>query len=217
MPHVSTEKKEEDTKHTQEATPVIVKIGGEEAKKPAIPPKKTPRKKRLRGIGAGRHSRLTEELLAEIREELEKGKPKEVVQKQLKIAGSTWRLWEGQNYGGFKDMVLSSRYAYMVRKAEEKSAQLLSYDIDPKNSRFTSIIQKEAEYLRSNLARGTYSTRTEVDGNNTITVQIASYLSKPRNLESVIDVSANEKTPLLGNPGEVDTPLNANEVGDDVV
>ena len=103
----------------------------------------------------GRPSKLTEEVLTEIRELLLCGRSEKEIIEELEIPRSTWFTWRHDNYEDFRTSVLDWRKEYKLSLADRVSDEiLLAPAVNEEGKADTSLLsikQKEAQFLRETL------------------------------------------------------------------
>lgn len=116
----------------------------------------------------GRPSKLTGEVLTEIRELLLCGRSEKEIIEELEIPRSTWFTWRHDNYEDFRTNVLDWRKEYKLSLADRVSDEiLLAPAVNEEGKADTSLLsikQKEAQFLRETLDKKQYSKRTEMSG-----------------------------------------------------
>lgn len=131
----------------------------------------------------GRPSQLTEELTLKIRAMVLEGKTYIDIQNELQINSNNWDTWVYKDYQGFRTSLNNWKKERLIKKAEKISDEILDLIVldnegktDPNLLR---IKQKEAEFIRSTLAKLDYSTKTETEQTGTIQVNVTNYTTLP--------------------------------------
>ena len=125
---------------------------------------------------AGRKSGLTENLTLKIQGLVLAKVEYKTIQKQLRIAASTWDHWVTINYEGFADKLWKWRLQRMLVKSVEVLENTLNKAEDKEDKK---IGQDTAKFVTSTIGKKDFSTKTELglpEGSE-ITIK----LGKPQN------------------------------------
>lgn len=119
---------------------------------------------------AGRPTKLTDEILTEIKNMLLDGYSEKEIIQELDIPRSTWFTWRHDNYDDFRTNVLDWRKEYKLSLADRVSEEILNTPaVNEEGKADTSLMgikQKEAQFLRETLGKDQYSKRSELTGAN---------------------------------------------------
>lgn len=122
-------------------------------------------------MSVGRPSDFTHELALQIRALVLEGKKYKEIQEELDILPTTWDAWVHRDYKDFRKNLNSWKFERLIKKSEKLSEEILdlkhTQEKDGKttaNDKILRIQQKEAEFVRSTLAKEFYSTRVESTG-----------------------------------------------------
>lgn len=116
----------------------------------------------------GRPTKLTEEVMTNIKDMLLSGLSEREIFETLEIPRTTWYTWRKDNYDDFRTNVLDYKVEYKLSLAETVSEDILTTSHTAEDGKVDTgvlnVKQKESQFIRETLAKDRYSKRAEITG-----------------------------------------------------